>query len=129
MDVRVNWMEQYGITKEPTRRYGILQLFGIGVWNLRKVRARMMAEAYNNAHGRSDDQFASKRGNNVIYYNKTAFCYFFLYRGTMIAKWNVLTNEYSDIPCEEYEGTASTRNQRNMVKQAIEEFNREVFRT
>lgn len=82
------------------------------IGNLRKVKARYMLEALR--HG------AYEGGNHLITCYGNIFHFF--YRGTVIYKWDAVNNQGGEVDAGEYEGTASTRNQRKEIKSAIENF-------
>jgi len=94
----------------------------LGYNRLRKSRARMMVEAVR-------PPGFTEKGNVGIDFEKDeggADVFIFFYRGTRIAKWYPVENVYTDIPCP-FDDTPSTRNQRKMAREAVEEFNKAVF--
>lgn len=92
----------------------------LGYNRLRKSRARMMAEAVK------EDRV--EKGNvGVRIANSDPNVFFFSYRGTDIMCWHVLRNEITDVHAGAFNDTPSTRNQRKMVREAVEEFNKAVF--
>lgn len=98
---------------------------------LRKSRARMMVETLIGLR--------AERGNLEVKLTYvvaidgvptppgTRGNYHFYYRGTEILQWVPTTNVIHETDAKEYEGTASTRNQRKMAREAIEEFRRVVL--
>lgn len=128
---KLNWLEGYGNIEfdrlelrliDQERRVVCWLAFGLRSFNLRKNRARMMVEAYKNRA----ERWAATKGNTMIRYEMDDMKYLFYYRETLIMTWCPMTNELEEVPCD-YDGTSGTHNQRNMIKQAVEEFNRVVF--
>lgn len=86
---------------------------------LRKLRARHMYQAMTAENG------IFEKGNHKIVYKDYVFVY--MYRGTAIYMWHM----YEDVekPIEsEYDQTASTKNQRKVIKQSIQEFREAVIK-
>jgi hypothetical protein len=98
---------------------------------LRKSRARMMVETligYRAERGNIEVKLANiTEVNGEPTPPGTRGDYHFLYRGTEILRWAPSTNTIRETDAKEYEGTASTRNQRKMAREAIDEFRRKVL--
>ena len=89
-------------------------------YSLRKSRSRMIWNAI--CLGRAE------KGNiSVRVDNNDPGVVVFSYRGTDILAWNRDTGDIVDIHAGIYDQTPSTRNQRKMARQAIEEFRRVVM--
>jgi hypothetical protein len=84
--------------------------------NFRKVRARMMQEAYLKGE-------STRRNVRVAYADMT---FKFYYRGSLIMEWDMVTDETRNVSVGAYETAASTIYQRTQARNAIHEF-REVL--
>lgn len=60
------------------------------------------------------------KGNLSIRFSNNTFT--FNYRGTDIMQWNMSFDTISEVFCGSHETSPSTRNQRKMAREAIEEF-------
>lgn len=88
---------------------------------LRKSRARLIAEAV-----KSMNTLHSK-GNFSVLYVPNAEAFLFRHRETFVMTWNPVTDTMKDVDAGVYEHTSSTRNQRRLIREAIEEFNKAVL--
>jgi len=88
---------------------------------LRKSRSRMMVEAIRFG--------MCERGNHKVRLApEDPNTFIFSYRGTDILLWDTKQDVVKDIHAgSQYEHTPSTRNQRKMAREAIDEFRRVVF--
>ena len=101
-----------------------LEARGIKVVGLRKVRSRMILEVL--LHGACDP-----RGNCTIIAHPTTEdgepLLEFSHRGTPLCAFFVGSKVYMPLDAQHFEGTASTTNQRELIKQAITEVFGEVI--
>lgn len=103
----------------------------LGYNRIQKSRARLMAETVQTAQTKSSRQ----KGNLIIEFDIDARpaseggedSFLFYYRETLIAVWFPVRNVFEEPHCGAYEDTPSTRNQRKVAREAVEEFDRAVF--
>lgn len=88
------------------------------VLGLRKMKTKYMVNAL--IHGVSD------AGNHLITCYGNIF--HFYYRGTLIYKWNAVTDDKIGVTAGEYEHTVSTQNQRREIEKAISNFKEAVMK-
>lgn len=101
------------LTLEHIKKYP-----GVYVDNLRKAKARYMVEALRNGVYEGGNHFITCYG----------YVYHFFYRGTVVYRWDAITDHGFAVDAKEYEHTASTHNQRKEIQKAIENFKESVLK-
>lgn len=101
-----------------------LQVFvndGIKMVGLRKVRARLIAEALIRGEVFRGNTHITVHESQCHETNKTIHRIVFEYRGTLICAYFTKVKTYMELDAGIYETTASTASQRHQAKMAIEE--------